>query len=168
MRGSEIANARREAGIIQERRRINASIDRREYPSREQELDTRGLMPDRRGYSRTIDSRAPGRPDILGHHSIQAWSAGPLFPAVICRVEVYRPGAYHEIACPALDSLAARLVRVEFELQLDGWALRFSSYEDAAYVAKLVLNGGPDYRALMVAAHAATVRGHAADPYGVL
>ena len=149
MRGSEIANARREA-------------DTQWDPV----LDPAGDMAVRE-YRRSRIC-VPGRPDILGHHSIQAWSAGPLFPAVICRVEVYRPGAYHEIACPALDSLAARLVRVEFELQLDGWALRFSSYEDAAYVAKLVLNGGPDYRALMVAAHAATVRGHAADPYGVL
>ena len=128
MRGSEIANARREAGM---------------------------------------DTRAPGRPDTIGHHSIQAWSAGPLFPAVICRVEIYRERAHHETVCPALDSLSARLIRVEWELQLDGWILRFGSYNDAAYVAKLVLDGGPDYRALMIAAHAAAVRGHAADPYGV-
>ena len=88
----------------------------------------------------SIQERAPGRPDTVGHSSIQAWSAGELFPAVIARVEVYRPRAHHEAACGgALDSLAARRQSVHWELTLDGRSARFPSYDSAAAWARYVL-----------------------------
>ena len=38
--------------------------------------------------TRANDNKPGGR-DLVGHSSVQAWSAGPIFPAVIARVETY-------------------------------------------------------------------------------
>ena len=39
---------------------------------------------------RTNDNQPGGR-DLVGHSGVQPWSAGPIFPGIIARVEVYSP-----------------------------------------------------------------------------
>lgn len=67
----------------------------------------------------------PGGTDTVGHSAVQAWSAGDIFPAVIRIVESYSP-----------DGVARYRA---FDLLLDGKEERFSSYDDAATVARYLL-----------------------------
>lgn len=70
-------------------------------------------------------TNVPGGTDTVGHSSVQAWSAGDLFPAVIATVESY--GA------------DGALRHTSFELTLHGRAERFATYDDAAMVARWAL-----------------------------
>lgn len=40
-------------------------------------------------YGARSNDNKPGGRDLVGHSSVQAWSAGPIFPAVISRTEQY-------------------------------------------------------------------------------
>ncbi len=48
--------------------------------------------------------RGPGRPDTVGHSSVQAWSAGALFPAVIAVIERYAEFPTYTAWLDAVDS----------------------------------------------------------------
>ena len=85
--------------------------------------------------------------DTLNHSSVQPWSAGDIFPAVIARIEKYRPAAHHEQVCNgAMDSLDARLEWTAWELTLDGHSETYATYEDAQAVAKHLLASAPARR----------------------
>ena len=119
---------------------------------------------------------APGRPDTVGHSSIQAWSAGELFPAVIARVEIYRERAHHEAAAGgALDSLAMRRMATFWELTLDGRSKRFESYDAAADCARALLADPWDryglrhqWRATHLASVAVSLAARVPDAMGVI
>ncbi len=66
---------------------------------------------------------APGALDTVGHSSVQAWSAGAVFPAVIARLE--RDGEY-----------------AGHELTIGAWREVYSSYNDAYKVAAYVCRNG--------------------------
>jgi len=97
----------------------------------------------------------PGGRDTHGHASVQAWSYGDLFPAVIAQVEVYDEprsmvswaydpqahrfhgsyGDYYEAFFAR--SLAQRLQATYHDLIYPGQpTLRFACYSDAAMVAR--------------------------------
>lgn len=65
----------------------------------------------------------PGALDTVGHSSVQAWSAGAVFPAVIARLE--RDGEY-----------------AGHELTIGAWSETYSSYDDAYKVAAYVCRNG--------------------------
>lgn len=86
--------------------------------------------------------------DKLGHSSIQPWSAGPLFPAVIATVDNYRAFAEYVASGTPVDDqpeaearyyaqpLQARLRHVSFELIYPGEKpARYATYEGAERVA---------------------------------
>jgi hypothetical protein len=96
--------------------------------------------------------------DTIGHSSVQPWSAGPLFPAVIARIERYGApskdaqwamraaiGYADEERLMAALPLAERLECTSWELNLDGVAEEYASYEDAEHAARLLL-AHPEYR----------------------
>ena len=73
---------------------------------------------------------APGRPDSIGHSSIQAWSAGPLFPAVIARVDrCYEPPE-------------GRIAFTSWELHIGAFRESYVTREDAEAVARWACAGG--------------------------
>ena len=73
---------------------------------------------------------APGRPDGIGHSSIQAWSAGPLFPAVIARVDrCYEPPE-------------GRIAFTSWELHIGAFRESYATREDAEAVARWACAGG--------------------------
>lgn len=85
--------------------------------------------------------------DRLRHHSIQPWSAGDLFPAIIGRIERYRA---EDAARMHADSTSATVTRcpgcaicadpsTSWELLLDGHTEEYASYDDAAGVARALL-----------------------------
>jgi hypothetical protein len=82
------------------------------------------------------DANTVGGSDTIGHSSVQAWSAGDIFPAVISIVESYEHGskAYREAV-----SLESRRRYTAYDLTLDGVTERFSTYEDARDVARMLL-----------------------------
>lgn len=95
------------------------------------------------GYQRSREIRrselcAPGRPDTVGHSSIQAWSAGELFPAVIARIEMYPAESFPSL----LPGATLTDWTPEFtcwELTLDGVTAPFVSYDAAAQHARRML-----------------------------
>lgn len=78
----------------------------------------------------TAEANVPGGRDTIGHSSVQAWSAGELFPAVISTVESYAEGD---------GTLAERLRHTSYLLILDGREERYASFEDAKAVARRLL-----------------------------
>ena len=70
--------------------------------------------------------------DTIGHSSVQSWSAGPYFPAVISTVERYAPGR------SAADSTPA----VTHRLSIAGWSEEYATYRDAESVARWVCRDG--------------------------
>lgn len=95
---------------------------------------------------RSTDNKPGGR-DLIGHSSIQAWSAGPLFPAVIAQVENY--ATYEEFLrgrigqIPMTEEefyaqpLEARFNWVAFELIYPGRKpALYATYADAERVAR--------------------------------
>lgn len=86
--------------------------------------------------SQNLKSLAARGVDALCHSSVQPWSAGPLFPAVIAKVERYRHSSGFELrAAP----LAERLETQWWELTLDGRTEQYASREDAEMVAARLL-----------------------------
>jgi uncharacterized phage-associated protein len=83
--------------------------------------------------------------DGLGHSSVQAWSAGPIFPAVIAKVERYSDYV-RNIYSGTLLPLADRLETQWWELTLDGVTEQYATREDAELVA-ITLIGDPVMRA---------------------
>jgi hypothetical protein len=78
--------------------------------------------------------RGPGRRDTVGHSSVQAWSTGELFPAVIARVERY-----------PLDVTGARSVvpdAVSYELTIGAFREEYATRADAEQVARYVCQDG--------------------------
>lgn len=80
--------------------------------------------------------------DGLGHSSVQPWSAGPIFPAVIAKVERY---AKHD-RFGNTSVLWARFETQWWELTLDGVTEQYATREDAELVA-IALIGDPVMRA---------------------
>lgn len=76
------------------------------------------------GFSRGSDNKPGGR-DLIGHSSVQAWSAGPLFPCVIAVVERY--------------TMTGEFRSRSFELMLDGRSEEYASREDAERAARMLL-----------------------------
>lgn len=70
--------------------------------------------------------------DTIGHSSIQTWSAGPYFPAVISTVERYAPGR------SAADSTPT----VTHRLTVAGWSEEYATHRDAESVARWVCRDG--------------------------
>ena len=68
----------------------------------------------------------PGGVDTKDHSSVQAWSQGDLFPAVIAIVDVH-------------DENGALRYRA-YELALDGYTERFATWEDAETAARHLLS----------------------------
>lgn len=88
----------------------------------------------------TAQARHASRVDTVCHSGVQPWSAGPIFPAVIAKVERYI------VACtPAGDAvinampLERRLETQWYELTLDGRTEQYATREDAEMVAKALL-----------------------------
>lgn len=114
-------------------------------------------------YARSNDNKPGGR-DLIGHSSVQAWSAGPLFPCVIAVIERYDTfpsrqtwdeGCLSEYHAHQYDSakaqfyalpLEARLRSRSFELMLDGHSEEYASLADAEEVARALI-GSPFLRA---------------------
>jgi hypothetical protein len=63
--------------------------------------------------------------DSNPHLSIQPWSRGDIFPAIIARKEVYPPGKTAENSEPSTS----------FPLLLDGYEEEYATYNDAREVA---------------------------------
>jgi hypothetical protein len=94
-------------------------------------------------------ARRPGRPDTAGN-SVQAWSAGPLFPAVIAVIEHYgrhcdtateqaciaRKGACWQAQCCTLETSRS------YELTIGAFREEYASREDAEMVARWVCRDG--------------------------
>lgn len=99
--------------------------------------------------------RGPGRRDARPHSSVQAWSRGPLFPAVIARVERYdhRPMERGESMEHLARPLAERLHSVSYELTIGAFREEYATREDAETVARWCCANGqiiPErYAALM-------------------
>jgi hypothetical protein len=76
------------------------------------------------------------RHDANPHPSIQAWSKGDIFPAVIARIERYQDNKGN-----ALSAECCAAPSVSHELTLDGRAEEYASYDDARTVAlELLVN----------------------------
>jgi len=100
-----------------------------------------GRVPSRPAHQdlphRANDNKPGGR-DLVGHSSVQAWSAGPIFPAVIARIEDHADWGTANPHSP----LAARqlVLNTRWELNYPGrMPQRFGSYE-AAHTRALHLN----------------------------
>jgi len=76
--------------------------------------------------------------DALGHSGVQPWSAGPIFPAVIAKVERYDEMP-RNLFSGVLVPLADRLKTAWYELTLDGRTEQYATCEDAEMVAKRLL-----------------------------
>lgn len=91
------------------------------------------------------DINMPGGADTVGHSSVQAWSAGDIFPATIGVVESYYPPAEYRgplQGAPAADSpkdFELRRRWVAYDLTLDGVTERFATYDDARSVAEVLV-----------------------------
>lgn len=81
---------------------------------------------------RDAEASATTGADTVGHSSIQAWSAGPCFPAVISTVERYAPGR------SAADSTPA----VSHRLTIAGWSEEYATHRDAESVARWACRDG--------------------------
>jgi hypothetical protein len=86
--------------------------------------------------ARSNDNRPGGR-DLIGHSSVQAWSAGPLFPAIIYVRERYDDQPYD--AMGGTRHLDDRLRSRSFVLSLDGREEEYASHADAEQVARALL-----------------------------
>lgn len=73
--------------------------------------------------------------DGLGHSAVQPWSAGPLFPCVIAKVERYADAGLLN----GILTLEERLETQWWELTLDGRTEQYATCEDAEMVAKALL-----------------------------
>ena len=93
----------------------------------------------------------PGGTDTIGHSSVQAWSAGDLFPAVVVKVERYWDD-WQEMADRRAECINAyvpmceRLESAHYELILDGVSEAYATYADAAAAARFLLTH-PEARA---------------------
>lgn len=95
-------------------------------------LGDRPNAADARAESETAAERESlGKVDPIGHSSIQPWSAGPLFPAVIARTEYY--GAHGQ----GRDNPA-----VSYRLQIGTFTEVYATREDAEAVARFACQGG--------------------------
>ena len=86
----------------------------------------------------------PGMRDTIAHSSVQAWSAGKLFPAVIAVIERYSKfdrvagllgDIYRERSVQALESTS-------YELTIGAFREEYATREDAEQVAAHVCQGG--------------------------
>ena len=86
----------------------------------------------------------PGGRDTIGHSSVQGWSAGDYFPAVISIVE-----SYFDCGTTANDKLplSARLRWRAFEVLLDGRSERYASHGDAEAAARFAVANRAQWRA---------------------
>lgn len=77
---------------------------------------------------------APGTrgADTVGHSSVQSWSAGPVFPAVMVRVESYPAGQ------TAADAAPVKFTR----LIIGAWSEVYATDADAYAVARWVCQNG--------------------------
>lgn len=75
--------------------------------------------------------KGPGTPDARPHSSVQAWSRGALFPAVIARVERYSAAGY-DFPDPVIS----------FELTIGAFREEYATREDAEAVARWTVSGG--------------------------
>lgn len=100
-------------------------------------LDT--AKPLGRAYCERIAANvaANGQRDTLGHSSIQPWSAGDLFPAVIARVERYNDPVGDIEYC--LTGCAAT---VSYELRIGAFCDEYATREDAEMVARWACKDG--------------------------
>lgn len=76
----------------------------------------------------------PNMSDTLSHGSIQQWSAGPLFPAVIALVERYGPPVMNE-GYYGLSPVSRRL-SISYELTIGAYCAEYATREDAETVAR--------------------------------
>lgn len=86
----------------------------------------------------TAQARHASRVDTVCHSGVQPWSAGPIFPAVIAKVERYDE-APRNVFSGVLVPLASRLKTAWYELTLDGRTEQYATREDAEMVAKALL-----------------------------
>lgn len=81
-----------------------------------------------------LNDNQPGGVDRVGHSSVQAWSAGPLFPAIIAVVERYPEQAGTVCTqvggCSFCDGPS-----VSYELTLDSRSEEYATRDDAERVA---------------------------------
>lgn len=90
--------------------------------------------------TQTLKALAARGVDALNHSSVQPWSAGPLFPCVIAKVERYDRTPYvmpldgPEFA--EVEALESRLQTQWWELTLDGRTEAYATREDAEAVAR--------------------------------
>lgn len=93
----------------------------------------------------TAEQRKRSNVDTVGHSSIQAWSAGDLFPAVIARREHYSDNGSLRYAV--------------WELEFPGCELlAFGSYDDAAQAARWLKDHSRDDAATLAPAYAVIER----------
>ena len=71
--------------------------------------------------------------DKLGHSSIQPWSAGEIFPAVIVRVERYPAGE---------TAATTENFSTSWELRVGAYREEYATYEDAREVARFSCQNG--------------------------
>ncbi len=79
-----------------------------------------------------LNHRGPGRPDTVGHSSVQAWSAGPIFPAVIAVIERRAPVYFR--GAPFGDGFEDP--SISFELTIGAFREEYATREDAELVAR--------------------------------
>jgi hypothetical protein len=89
----------------------------------------------------TAEQRKHSHVDEVGHGGVQPWSAGPLFPCIIGRVERYREQSPAEV----LDPLRDRLECTWYVLIAYGREEEYATREDAEQVARW-LNRDPEGR----------------------
>lgn len=87
----------------------------------------------------TAQARHASRVDTVCHSGVQPWSAGPIFPAVIAKVERYTDLSKCPIPEVRRWDLSARLETQWWELTLDGRTEQYATREDAEMVAKRLL-----------------------------
>lgn len=95
-------------------------------PSRRNAADARADM------ERDAETRSTRGADHIGHSSVQAWSAGPFFPAVIHTRERYAPGRSAADSTPVVTHV----------LTLNGRAEEYATYRDAESVARWLCQNG--------------------------
>ncbi len=83
--------------------------------------------------------------DHIGHSSVQPWSAGPIFPAVIARIERYNPErnviadvCMQPGGCPG--SFLCEGPSISYELTLDGRSEEYATRDDAEDVARYLIS----------------------------
>lgn len=96
---------------------------------------------------RTHSPAFPGGRDTLMHATLQPWSAGDIFPAVITVVEFYAdPEPSHRFFQPW--DTGARFRARYFDLTLYGRTKRYPTYDAAAETAHAILAGRLPHDAL--------------------